>query len=138
MIIGTGPNGLAAGAPLSRGGLRVDLYERDGQIGRGPLTTSLSDSDVVHDICSAVHPVATASRVFREFDLAARSFGLDGAKGEAGPIGLPPACVSCTFIWDMPGLLRVNLRSGGWLQDQARIRPDDACFQVFLPADTCS
>ncbi|MFJ7416888.1 NAD(P)-binding protein [Streptomyces sp. NPDC098077] len=40
MIVGAGPNGLAAGVTLGRGGLRVELYERDGQIGGGLRTTS--------------------------------------------------------------------------------------------------
>lgn len=76
VIVGTGPNGLAAGVTLARAGLRVELYERDGQIGGGLRTTSLFDSDVVHDICSAVHPMAVASHFFREFDLAARGVEL--------------------------------------------------------------
>ncbi|MER6915080.1 NAD(P)/FAD-dependent oxidoreductase [Streptomyces sp. NPDC000594] len=76
VIVGTGPNGLAAGVTLARAGLRVELYERDGQIGGGLRTASLFDSDIVHDICSAVHPMAAASRFFREFDLAARGVEL--------------------------------------------------------------
>ncbi|MEK8170818.1 hypothetical protein NKH77_18455 [Streptomyces sp. M19] len=54
---------------LARAGLRVELYEAADTIGGGLRSTPLFDSDVVHDICSAVHPMALASRFFREFDL---------------------------------------------------------------------
>lgn len=75
-IVGTGPNGLAAGVTLARAGLRVELYEAADDIGGGMRTTSLFDPEIVHDICSAVHPMAASSRFFREFDLAARGVEL--------------------------------------------------------------
>ncbi|MFE9023659.1 phytoene desaturase family protein [Streptomyces sp. NPDC007808] len=75
-IVGTGPNGLAAAVTLARAGLRVEMYEGADEIGGGLRTRPLFDSDVVHDICSAVHAMALASRFFREFDLAARDVEL--------------------------------------------------------------
>ncbi|MEU6481152.1 NAD(P)/FAD-dependent oxidoreductase [Streptomyces sp. NPDC047017] len=75
-IVGTGPNGLAAGVVLARAGLRVELHEGAGTIGGGLRTAPLFDSGVVHDICSAVHPMAAASPFFRAFDLAARGVEL--------------------------------------------------------------
>jgi phytoene dehydrogenase-like protein len=75
-IVGTGPNGLAAGVTLARAGLSVVLYEAADQLGGGLRTTPLFTGDVVHDICSAVHPMAAASRFFREFDLTARGVEL--------------------------------------------------------------
>ncbi|MGC5394199.1 phytoene desaturase family protein [Streptomyces sp. DT20] len=76
VIVGTGPNGLAAAVTLLRAGLSVDLYEAHDTLGGGLRTESLFDSDVVHDICAAVHPMAAASRFFREFDLPARGVDL--------------------------------------------------------------
>ncbi|MFJ9447818.1 phytoene desaturase family protein [Kitasatospora sp. NPDC101235] len=75
-IVGTGPNGLAAGVTLARAGLGVVLHEAADRLGGGLRTTSLFGDEVVHDICSAVHPMAAASRFFREFDLAVRGVEL--------------------------------------------------------------
>ena len=75
-VVGTGPNGLAAAATLARAGLRVVLYEAADDIGGGLRGKALFDSDIVHDICSAVHPLAAASPFLREFDLAARGVEL--------------------------------------------------------------
>ncbi|CAM5274212.1 phytoene desaturase family protein [Streptomyces fumanus] len=75
-IVGTGPNGLAAGVVLARAGLRVELHEAADTIGGGLRTAPLFDSGVVHDLCSAVHPMAAASPFFRAFDLAARGVEL--------------------------------------------------------------
>ncbi|MFF1420484.1 phytoene desaturase family protein [Streptomyces sp. NPDC058280] len=75
-IVGTGPNGLAAGVTMARAGLRVELYEAAGQLGGGLRSKPLFDDEVVHDICSAVHPMAAASRFFREFDLSSRGVEL--------------------------------------------------------------
>lgn len=76
VIVGTGPNGLAAAVTLLRAGLSVELYEAHDTPGGGLRTEPLFDSDVVHDICAAVHPMAAASRFFREFDLPARGVDL--------------------------------------------------------------
>ncbi|MCP2343005.1 phytoene desaturase family protein [Actinomadura rupiterrae] len=75
-VVGTGPNGLAAAVTLARAGLAVVLFEAAPEIGGGLRGEALFDSRIVHDVCSAVHPMATASPFFREFDLAARGVGL--------------------------------------------------------------
>lgn len=75
-IVGTGPNGLAAAVTLARAGLNVSLFEKEDTIGGGLRTKPLFDSEVVHDICSAVHPMAAASAFFRQFDLPARGVRL--------------------------------------------------------------
>ncbi|MFJ6940080.1 phytoene desaturase family protein [Streptomyces sp. NPDC101132] len=75
-IVGTGPNGLAAAVTLARAGLAVTLFEQADSIGGGLRTKPLFDSEVVHDICAAVHPMAAASSFFRRFDLPARGVPL--------------------------------------------------------------
>ena len=92
IIVGAGPNGLAAAVTLARAGLSVRVYERASRPGGGAATAELTLPGFHHDVCSAVHPMAFESRFFREFDITRRvpfvvpeiSFGhpLDG--GRAG------------------------------------------------------
>ncbi len=72
VVVGAGPNGLAAAVVMARAGLRVRLYERESTIGGGARTAELTLPGFLHDVCSAVHPMALASPFFRAFGLADR------------------------------------------------------------------
>ncbi|MDY0909391.1 NAD(P)/FAD-dependent oxidoreductase [Microbacterium sp. CFBP9034] len=72
VIVGAGPNGLAAAVTLARAGLQVRVYERADQAGGGAATRELTLPGYRHDVCSAVHPMAFESRFFREFGLRER------------------------------------------------------------------
>ncbi|MHA7262950.1 phytoene desaturase family protein [Arthrobacter sp. TMN-37] len=71
-VVGSGPNGLAAGVVMARAGLRVRVHESAATIGGGSRTLPLMEEGTVHDICSAVHPMALASRFFTAFELSRR------------------------------------------------------------------
>ena len=72
VIVGSGPNGLAAAVTLARAGLSVEVHEMSDVVGGGLRGARLFDEDIVHDLCAAVYPMAETSRFFREFDLKAR------------------------------------------------------------------
>lgn len=72
VIVGTGPNGLAAAVTLARAGLSVRVYERNDTIGGGARTSELTLPGFHHDVCSAVHPMAHASEFFHRFRLPER------------------------------------------------------------------
>lgn len=73
VVIGSGPNGLAAAVVLARSGLQVEVFEAQDTVGGGARTLDLGlAAGLKHDVCSAVHPMAAASPFFRAFDLAER------------------------------------------------------------------
>src|SRR5215471_16359950 len=70
VVVGAGPNGLAAAIVLARAGLRVLLREGADEPGGGARTEALTLPGFHHDVCSAVHPLAVASPFFRQLPLA--------------------------------------------------------------------
>lgn len=75
IIIGSGPNGLAAAILLQQHGLRVLLLEGKDTIGGGLRSAELTLPGYLHDICSAVHPLGAASPFFKTLPL--QQFGLE-------------------------------------------------------------
>lgn len=69
IVVGSGPNGLAAAVTLARSGLSVALYERQNALGGAASSAELTLPGFLHDVGSAVHPLALESWFFREFGL---------------------------------------------------------------------
>ena len=84
VIVGAGPNGLAAGITLARAGKSVLVLEAKETIGGGTRSAELTLPGFSHDICSALHPLGVASPFFRDLPLAQR--GLEWI--------FPPACLA--------------------------------------------
>jgi phytoene dehydrogenase-like protein len=76
VVVGSGPNGLAAALRLSAAGLRVQVVEQAEWPGGGTRTEELIRHGFRHDVCSTVQPMAAASPFFREFDLPTRGVRL--------------------------------------------------------------
>src|SRR5947209_7035300 len=74
-VVGSGPNGMAAAITLARAGLRVTLLEAQSTPGGGTRSAALTLPGFVHDVCSAVHPLALSSPVFAGMPL--REHGLE-------------------------------------------------------------
>jgi phytoene dehydrogenase-like protein len=70
VVVGAGPNGLAAAIVLARSGLSVLVVERAAEPGGGARTSELTLAGYLHDVCSSVHPFALASPFFARLPLA--------------------------------------------------------------------
>ncbi|RLV55981.1 NAD(P)/FAD-dependent oxidoreductase [Aeromicrobium phragmitis] len=69
VVVGSGPNGLAAALTLAAEGLDVDVLEAAETIGGGTRTSELTVPGVLHDECSGFHPLAVDTPFSRRFDL---------------------------------------------------------------------
>ena len=88
VIVGAGPNGLAAGIVLAQNGLKVLILEAKETIGGGARTEELTLPGFRHDICSAIHPMGVISPFFAKLPL--NQYGLEWRWGPAAiahPIG---------------------------------------------------
>jgi len=87
VVVGAGPNGLAAAIVIAQAGRAVTVFESAEMVGGGCRSAALTLPGFVHDICSAVHPFALVSPLFRSLPLA--KYGLDWIE--------PPAMVAHPF-----------------------------------------
>lgn len=69
VVVGSGPNGLAAAITLQQQGLSVLLLEGKRKIGGGLRTEAFTLPGYLHDVCSAIHPMAAASPFFETLPL---------------------------------------------------------------------
>jgi phytoene dehydrogenase-like protein len=70
VIVGSGPNGLSAGIVLQKAGLSVLILEGESSIGGGMRSSALTLPGYLHDVCSAIHPLAADSPFFKTLPLA--------------------------------------------------------------------
>src|SRR6266404_9978790 len=80
VVVGSGPNGLAAAITLARAGCSVLVLEANSTIGGGARSAKLTLPGFVHDVCSAVHPLAAGSPFFNTLPL--ERFGLEWIQPE--------------------------------------------------------
>lgn len=75
IVVGSGPNGLAAAITLAQAGRSVLVFEAKNTIGGGARTQELTLPGFQHDVCSAIHPLALGSPFFRTLPL--EQYGLE-------------------------------------------------------------
>jgi len=86
VVVGSGPNGLAAAVELAQAGRSVLVLEAAEVIGGGLRTEDLTLPGFHHDVCSAIHPLGAGSRFFRGLPLA--DHGLEWIQPQA-PLAHP-------------------------------------------------
>jgi len=69
VVIGSGPNGLAAAITMAREGWEVTVHEAADTIGGGMRSEELTLPGFTHDVCSAIHPLGRDSPLFRDLEL---------------------------------------------------------------------
>lgn len=69
VVVGSGPNGLAAAIALQQEGLSVLIIEGKNEIGGGLRSAELTLPGFIHDVCSAIHPLAIGSPFFNTLPL---------------------------------------------------------------------
>jgi phytoene dehydrogenase-like protein len=74
VVVGSGPNGLACAATLAKRGVSVTVIEAAEEIGGGTRTSELTLPGLLHDDCSASHPIAVGSPALAALELERHGF----------------------------------------------------------------
>ncbi len=109
VIIGSGPNGLAAAIELARNNRRVLIVEGAAKVGGGTQTEALTLPGFNHDFCSAAHPMGVLSPFFQSLPL--DQFGLEWVYPKASvahPLDEEPAVLLSKSIAETAANLGVD------------------------------
>jgi len=134
VVVGSGPNGLAAAVTMAAAGLRVQVIEGAPSIGGGCRTEELTLPGFWHDVCSAAHPLAVASPFFQRFDLAARGVTLARPEVEfAHPLDGGRAAIVSRSVAETAGRLGADARAYQRLLGPMTDHMDEICQAILAP-----
>src|SRR3954451_9981985 len=130
VVVGSGPNGLAAAITMQYNGLSVLLVEAADTVGGGLRTKELTLPGFKHDVCSAIHPLAAGSPFFLQLPL--QQYGLEFVYPEiaaAHPFDDGTAAVLTSSIYETARSLGKDEKQYLTLlkplvQDWSRLAPD--------------
>jgi phytoene dehydrogenase-like protein len=117
VVVGAGPNGLAAAVELARNGLSVAVFEAESKIGGGARSAETTLSGFVHDLGSAIHPFGYASPYFRSLPL--EDHGLEWVH--------PPASLAHPFDDGTAAMLQRSTRATG-----TTLGPDAEAYRKLM------
>jgi phytoene dehydrogenase-like protein len=104
VVVGSGPNGLAAAVELARNGRSVIVLEAEDTVGGGARSAELTQPGFVHDVGSAIHPLGYASPFFSTLPL--EEHGLEWVH--------PPAPLAHPFDDGTATVLERSVEETGW------------------------
>jgi phytoene dehydrogenase-like protein len=134
VVVGSGPNGLAAAVTMAAAGLRVQVIEGAPTIGGGCRTEELTLPGFWHDVCSAAHPLAVASPFFQRFDLAARGVALARPEVEfAHPLDGGRAAIVSRSVTETASRLGADARAYQRLLGPVTDHMDEICQAILAP-----
>jgi len=134
VVVGSGPNGLAAAVTMAAAGLRVQVIEGAPTIGGGCRTEELTLPGFWHDVCSAAHPLALASPFFQRFDLAARGVALARPEVEfAHPLDGGRAAIVSRSVAETASRLGEDARAYQRLLGPMTDHMDEICQAILAP-----
>ena len=137
VVVGSGPNGLAAAVTMAAAGLRVQVIEGAPTIGGGCRTEELTLPGFRHDVCSAAHPLAVASPFFQRFGLAARGVTLARPEVEfAHPLDGGRAAIVTRDVGQTAARLGADGRSYSRLFGPLTSHMDEICAMILAPLRT--
>ncbi|MEJ7833995.1 MAG: NAD(P)/FAD-dependent oxidoreductase [Nocardioides sp.] len=134
VVVGSGPNGLAAAVTLARAGVQVRVLEAAATIGGGTRTSELTLPGLLHDHCSAVHPMGVGSPFMRAADL--EKYGVTWRWPEVDlshPLGEGRAGAMVWSLAETERLLGVDGRSWRRLFEPLSADFDDLAVDLMRP-----
>src|SRR2546429_1811314 len=137
VVVGSGPNGLAAALTMAAAGLRVQVIEGAPTIGGGCRTEELTLPGFWHDVCSAARRLAVASPSCKRFDLAARGVTLARPEVEfAHPLDGGRAAVVTRSVAETAARLGADGRAYRRLLGPLTSHMDDVLEAILAPLRT--
>src|SRR5450631_2699848 len=137
VVVGSGPNGLAAAVTMAAAGLKVQVIEGAPTIGGGCRTEELTLPGFRHDVCSAAHPLALASPFFQRFGLTERGVTLAFPEVEfAHPLDGGRAAVVTRSVAETAGRLGADGRAYRRLYGPLASHMEEICQAILAPLRT--
>ena len=121
VVVGGGPNGLAAAISLAAEGVQVTVLEAADEVGGGARSSEAIIPGLLHDHCSAIHPMAVGSQFLQQTSTwtgtACRGAGRRSIVSTRSTTAAP-AC--CTARWSRPRPASVATDRGGGARSATR------------------